>query len=226
MKLYRNIVIHNVPKGTNLMDVLVKNNVNFAYPLKVLLFPFLTTGVLKATQLPKLQSTVFCCGRLTGEFKRFPVYTCSQCLVEVKYTNTPRKLNLVEKVYMSNPLLNMFTSNEVRMACRTQVDDDMYVITYCDDAPSKKYILFIVGIVLIYIGYYAILVMYATTTGATEENQVELSDEAKELMKHLTEEDLENWVKSKSELNTMKAAEDEIATIKITDIKNSEKGEK
>ncbi|EFC41108.1 predicted protein [Naegleria gruberi] len=206
------------------MDVLVKNNVNFAYPLKVLVFPFLALGILKATQLPKLQSTVFCCGRLTGDFKKVPLYTCSQCLVEVKYANAPKKLNLIERVTKSNPFLGIFTDNEVRLACRTPVDDDMYVITYCDDAPSKKYILFIIGLVAVYIGYYLVLYMYASTIG-TENNQVELSDEAKELLKHLSEKDLEEWVKSKSEVKTgsMKAAEDEIVTIKITDISKTEK---
>ena len=168
------------------MDVLVKNNVNFAYPFKLFLFPFLTTGIIKISQLPKVQSTVLCCGTVTGNYKHYPIWNCSQCLVEVKYEN-PQKLGVVNNLYKSNPILKLFTKNEVRLACRTFVDDDMYVITYCDDTKSRGYILVLIAFVVVY-GCY----LYFFTKKNNTKQDLDF-----------TEKDLEDWINAQRAQNKM-----------------------
>lgn len=117
------------------MDLLVKNKINFAYPMKFFLFPLIAKGIINYTKLPQLQSTV-ACGTLTGKYKYLPILNCSQCLVSVKYDKKSihNKESPLDKVYRSNLWLRWFVPKDyfVRYACRTNVEDDMEVITYCD----------------------------------------------------------------------------------------------
>ncbi|KAG2386115.1 hypothetical protein C9374_002561 [Naegleria lovaniensis] len=199
-------ILQNVPKDTNLMDLLVKNKINFAYPFKFFLFPLLAKGIIKYTKLPKFQSTV-ACGTLTGKYKHLPFLNCSQCLVAVKYDkqSVHNKESTMDKVYRSNVFLQRFAPKDsfVRYACRTKIDDDMEVMTYCDDTKSRSWI----GITLMmFFAFSAVAVVYSwfahirnlqISTALTKRKEDESSEQSP-----ITDKDLEEWMKKVSDTKT------------------------